>query len=679
VFYKTGASAGQYNCSAQPGTWTAVSGGGGSGTVTSVSGVTANGFSFSIANPTTTPAITLTCSTCITGTLTPGVVPVATGASALGDSPITDDGATIGVAARVLTGTNNGLGATSADGLVLQNTTAAANGAQQFSPRLRLTGRGWKASFGGASRIVDWVVENQPIQGSTNPTANLVISSQVNAGGYVPGLTLTSASVLNLGTGGSYQINGTPVIPTGSSYYVPHVDGNVLVNGGIRDSGTEIFIHSPDEVNIGDANGTGNGTKIGTDDPARRIDLIATGISIVLNGSLGTIVHTGPSTFSTSVAIGAGSPLTSSGAGGALGTNAFTSTAYLPLAGGTLSGDLLFNGVSAGSATLPMLSSFVGNATQYIKTSQSAGLISFDALGSATNIGFVFTAKGNGSVQINTNNGGNLLFTDTAGTPVTVKFSALSAISAGLIGTQSNHALYVQTNATGRLFLDTSNNFVLRSDGNLAVASSTDAGGTKDTNLSRISAGLWGVGTGAQGSFAGDLKLNNILVTSATDSTTTTSGALQVAGGAAIRKRVFIDGITASSGLQTAVLCQSSGGEMIADSVACLASSKRFKENIRPLTTGLDEVMKLQPISYRYKPEGIFARNVNFQRERVGFLAEDINAIDPRFVGYEADGKTPRTVGYEQMVPLLVKAIQEMQSEIDTLRQQVKQQRWNIQ
>jgi len=88
--------------------------------------------------------------------------------------------------------------------------------------------------------------------------------------------------------------------------------------------------------------------------------------------------------------------------------------------------------------------------------------------------------------------------------------------------------------------------------------------------------------------------------------------------------------------------------------------------------------MRLRPISYRYKPEGIFAKNANFQRERVGFTAEEVDKIDPRFVGYEADGKTPRTVGYEQMVPLLVKAIQELQGEIVALRQQVKENRWNI-
>lgn len=202
----------------------------------------------------------------------------------------------------------------------------------------------------------------------------------------------------------------------------------------------------------------------------------------------------------------------------------------------------------------------------------------------------------------------------------------------------------------------------------LVWTASADPEDTADTGLSRISAGVIGAGTGAAGSFAADLKFNNALVTSTTDSTTTTSGALQVAGGAAIIKRVFIPGITASAGLQTAVLCQSSGGEMIADSVACLASSGRFKENVKPLTVGIDEVMKLRPVSYRYKPEGIFSKNLNFQRERVGFIAEDVAQVDPRFVGYEADGLTPRTVGYDTMVPLLVKAIQELYLEVERLK-----------
>jgi hypothetical protein len=177
---------------------------------------------------------------------------------------------------------------------------------------------------------------------------------------------------------------------------------------------------------------------------------------------------------------------------------------------------------------------------------------------------------------------------------------------------------------------------------------------------------------------AGITASGAITTSSTTDSTTTTSGALQVAGGAAIRKRVFIDGITTSAGVQTAVLCQSSGGEMIADSVACLASSARFKYRIKALNSGLNEILSLRPVSFFYKPEGIFANNQNFQRERVGLIAEDVAKIDPRLVGFEKDGITPRTVGYEQIVPVLIKAVQEQQvildkqqKEIEELKQQI--------
>ncbi len=48
------------------------------------------------------------------------------------------------------------------------------------------------------------------------------------------------------------------------------------------------------------------------------------------------------------VTIGAGSVITSSGPGGALGSNAFTSTAYLPLTGGTLTGTLTVSSASFG-------------------------------------------------------------------------------------------------------------------------------------------------------------------------------------------------------------------------------------------------------------------------------------------------------------------------------------------
>lgn len=158
---------------------------------------------------------------------------------------------------------------------------------------------------------------------------------------------------------------------------------------------------------------------------------------------------------------------------------------------------------------------------------------------------------------------------------------------------------------------------------------------------------------------AGDLAVNTT-----DEATSATAAAFTVAGGAGFSKKMFIPSISTSSGLQTAVLCQSSAGEMIADSVACLASSGRFKYQVKPLGSGLKEVMALRPISFRYKPEGIFANNKNFQSERVGLAAEEVEKVDKRLVGYEKDGVTPRSVGYEQIVPLLIKGMQEQQGQI---------------
>src|ERR1041385_8411777 len=51
---------------------------------------------------------------------------------------------------------NNGIANTSSDGYVLQNTTAAANNTQQWSPRLHWIGQGWKTASTAASQQSEW-------------------------------------------------------------------------------------------------------------------------------------------------------------------------------------------------------------------------------------------------------------------------------------------------------------------------------------------------------------------------------------------------------------------------------------------------------------------------------------------------------------------------------------------
>jgi len=108
-----------------------------------------------------------------------------------------------------LTVTRNAVGVTSADGIVIQNTTDAAAGAQQYSPRLRWHGEGWKTNATAASQEVDWIAEVIPVQAAANPTSQLAFSSSINGGAYSTALTLVSSGQMIFPTsGGSATVPG---------------------------------------------------------------------------------------------------------------------------------------------------------------------------------------------------------------------------------------------------------------------------------------------------------------------------------------------------------------------------------------------------------------------------------------------------------------------------------------
>lgn len=96
----------------------------------------------------------------------------------------------------LLTLLKTAIGATAADGHQLINTTAAAAGAQQYSPALRFTGQGWKTAATAASQAVDFRLYNQPVQGSSAPTGNILIDSSINGGAFINIFSLTSGGAI---------------------------------------------------------------------------------------------------------------------------------------------------------------------------------------------------------------------------------------------------------------------------------------------------------------------------------------------------------------------------------------------------------------------------------------------------------------------------------------------------
>jgi trimeric autotransporter adhesin len=106
-------------------------------------------------------------------------------------------------------------------------------------------------------------------------------------------------------------------------------------------------------------------------------------------------------------------------------------------------------------------------------------------------------------------------------------------------------------------------------------------------------------------------------------------------------------------------------GQIHATSTSITAISDiTLKENIKPLETGLDEVMKLQPRRFDWKNGD--GKNI------AGFVAQEVEEILPDLVSdYKYnDEETKKSLKMGDMIPTLVKAIQELKAEVDKLKQE---------
>ena len=97
-------------------------------------------------------------------------------------------------------------------------------------------------------------------------------------------------------------------------------------------------------------------------------------------------------------------------------------------------------------------------------------------------------------------------------------------------------------------------------------------------------------------------------------------------------------------------------------------SDERLKENIKDLETGLSEVMSLKPRRFDWKEgEGTKQKNV------AGFIAQEVESVLPELVGdYKHEElEDCKSLKMGDIVPTLVKAIQEQQEQIETLQREV--------
>jgi len=99
-------------------------------------------------------------------------------------------------------------------------------------------------------------------------------------------------------------------------------------------------------------------------------------------------------------------------------------------------------------------------------------------------------------------------------------------------------------------------------------------------------------------------------------------------------------------------------------------SDARLKENVRNATEGLNVINALRPVRYDWK-EGFG----NDRKDQLGFIAQEVEAVFPDAVGEwklgEESEEVYKTVGPGALIPVLVKAIQELKAELDATKAEV--------
>lgn len=135
-------------------------------------------------------------------------------------------------------------------------------------------------------------------------------------------------------------------------------------------------------------------------------------------------------------------------------------------------------------------------------------------------------------------------------------------------------------------------------------------------------------------------------------------------GSLQVNADIFAPNLPTTAGALGAAICYTaSTGRFQRDTNAggCLVSSERYKHDIEPLTSTLDEVMSLKPVAFTYNDD------IGIKGRQIGFLAEQAASVDERLVGFNPDGSA-QSVRYMQMSAILVGAIQRLKIDNDNLR-----------
>jgi hypothetical protein len=319
-------------------------------------------------------------------------------------------------------------------------------------------------------------------------------------------------------------------------------------------------------------------------------------------------------------------------------------------------------------------------------TATGAGALLSNTTGGFNTANGTFALFNNTTGEENTATGGNALFSNTAGSSNTAHgFTALDFNTTGSFNTAVGTAALVLNTAGNRntatgfqaLFLSSTANdntaygYQALSD-NQFGGQNTAVGSGALLNTT----GAENTAVGANALFSSTGSGNTALGENAGGAVMTASNVICIgAAGADVDNSCFIGNIfNQSSPSGTAVFVNSDG------KLGTTVSSRRFKDDIKPMDKTSEAILALKPVTFRYKKEFDPTGLAQF-----GLVAEDVEKVNPDLVVRDKEGK-PYSVRYDQVNAMLLneflkehRTVQEQQATTAELRSMVTQQQKEIQ
>jgi len=99
------------------------------------------------------------------------------------------------------------------------------------------------------------------------------------------------------------------------------------------------------------------------------------------------------------------------------------------------------------------------------------------------------------------------------------------------------------------------------------------------------------------------------------------------------------------------------------------ASSRKWKHDIKDMPSILQDILSLRPVTFKYNLDYLPSTDNRFNTEVYGLIAEEVADVIPVAADYD-EGK-PSDWNFRILVPILIKAIQEQQKQIQELSDKI--------